>query len=78
MIDTSFLPQTGEPVTLPDGSPATVAWCSGWTWPIGLDRPTRYFAQALTPAGKLTDPLPVYPTDLGGGRRWMAERRDGA
>lgn len=76
MIDTSALPRHGEAVTLPDGSPATVAWCSGWTWPLGEPAPTRYYAVAMTPAGRVTESLAVYPVELGGGRRWMVERRE--
>lgn len=72
----ALLPQPGETIMLPDGNRLTVAWCSGWTWPLEAPAPTRMYAQP-TDRGKV---LPielrvVAARDALGERFWIAERR---
>lgn len=75
MTDTSDLPKEGEIIALPDGKTLTVAWCSGWTWPIGELAPTSLYAQALID-GKVSPELRVVAArDALGERFWIADRR---
>jgi hypothetical protein len=76
MTTTADLPQPGEPIIMPDDSRATVAWCSGWTWPIGAPAPTRLYAQAEDAGKVLAGELRVVAArDALGARFWIAERR---
>ena len=76
MTDTSMLPKAGEIILLADGSQGLVAWCSGWTWPLGYPEPTAFYAQPLIDGKVLPIELRVIPARDGLGTRfWMAERR---
>jgi hypothetical protein len=76
MTTTADLPQPGEPIILPDSSKLTVAWCSGWTWPIGALAPTRLYAQPRVAGTVLGIELRVVAArDALGARFWIADRR---
>jgi hypothetical protein len=76
MIGKEALPQEGEVIVLPNRGQATVAWCSGWTWPLGYDAPTRLYVQAEI-AGRVDERRfrVVAARDALGVRFWLAERR---
>jgi hypothetical protein len=76
MTSTADLPQPGEAIILPDGESAEVAWCSGWTWPLGYDAPTRLYVQVEI-AGRVDERRfrVVAARDALGVRFWLAERR---
>jgi hypothetical protein len=76
MTTTADLPQPGEAIIMPDDSTLTVAWCSGWTWPIGAPAPTRLYAQPRVDGTVLGIELRVVAArDAAGTRFWIAERR---
>jgi hypothetical protein len=75
-MDATVLPKAGETILLADGSFAEVAWCSGWSWPLGYDAPTRLYAQPLIAGRVLPIEIRVIAARDGLGRRfWIAERR---
>ena len=76
MIAATDLPQPGEFVVLPDDSVALVAWCSGWTWPIGRPAPTHVYVQPERWGEVMPIELRVIAArDALGERFWIAERR---
>lgn len=76
MTDTSMLPQPGETIMLPNGEVMSVAWCSGWVWPLGEKAPTRLYAQPIADGEVQAIELSVTAArDVAGERFWLAERR---
>lgn len=76
MTSNADLPQPGEAIILPDDSTLTVAWCSGWTWPLGVPTPTALYAQAQDRGKLLAGELRVVAArDAAGERFWLADRR---
>jgi hypothetical protein len=76
MTTTADLPQPGEPIIMPDDTRATVAWCSGWVWPLDTPAPTRLYAQPRVDGAVLGIELRVVAArDALGARFWIAERR---
>ena len=60
---------------MPDGAELRVAWCTGWTWPIGEPAPTRLYAQALIGDTVTPELRVIAARDALGERFWIAERR---
>lgn len=72
------LPAPGERIVDLDGPDMTVAWCSGWAWPLGEPVPTRFYAQPMIGSEVLPLELRVYPARDGLGIRfWLTDRRTG-
>ena len=76
MTTTADLPQPGETILTRDGQTLTVAWCSGWTWPLGEPTPTRLYAQPMRGDTLIPTELRVVAArDAEGRRFWITERR---
>lgn len=72
---TDDLPKEGELISMPDGDLLPVAWCSGWTWPLGEPAPTMLYAQALIDGTPTPELRVIAARDALGTRFWIAERR---
>lgn len=71
------LPREGERIIDIDGPDMTVAWCSGWLWPLDEKMPIEFYAQGQLRSGEIVSPeYRVIPArDAEGTRFWLAERR---